>query len=171
MRALRPAALEALSVLAVFGADRATKAWALRALAPGASTHVVPLLHFTYVENTGAAWGMLRGGNTLLIAVSLVLLAALLQMRRRWSVEQVWVRYGAALVIGGAIGNLYDRLTLRFVVDFLEFTGFPFPVFNVADSAITVGAFMLAWGMKDEHDEPAPAEKKEGSAPADPSSK
>ncbi|MFA6029177.1 MAG: signal peptidase II [Elusimicrobiota bacterium] len=157
MRTLRPAALEALSVLAVFGADRATKVWALRALPSDSSLHVLPLLHFTYVENTGAAWGMLRGGNTLLIAVSLVLLAALLQMRRRWAVEQVGVRYGAALVVGGALGNLYDRLTLRFVVDFLEFTGFPFPVFNVADSAITVGACLLAWGLKDEKDESAPA--------------
>lgn len=162
MRPLRPAALEALTVLLVFAADRATKAWALGVLAPLGTLPAVPLFRFTYVENTGAAWGMLRGGNALLIGVSFVLLAALLRMRRRWPAGMLWARYGAALVVGGALGNLYDRLTLRFVVDFLEFTGFSFPVFNVADSAITVGACMLAWGLKDEPEakkEAVPAEK------------
>ncbi|HAH06065.1 MAG TPA: signal peptidase II [Elusimicrobia bacterium] len=142
--------LQPLIVLLVFAADRATKAWALAWLRPRESVKVLPFFHLSYVENTGAAWGMLQHNNALLIGVTVALLAALLHLKRRWPKENLWAHYGMVLVAGGALGNLYDRLTLGCVVDFLDFL--VWPVFNVADSCITVGAVLMAWGMREKKD-------------------
>lgn len=139
--------LQPLSVLLIFVLDRATKAWALAWLRPRGSVEVLPFFHLSYVENTGAAWGILQRSNTLLVGVTVVLLAALLHLKRRWPKESLWAHYGMVLVAGGALGNLYDRLTLGCVVDFLDFL--VWPVFNVADSCITVGAALMAWGMRE----------------------
>ncbi|TPW20347.1 MAG: signal peptidase II, partial [Elusimicrobia bacterium] len=81
----------------------------------------------------------------LLVGVSLVLLGGLLWARRSWPEDNRWARWGAMLVVGGALGNLHDRLSLGAVVDFLDFR--VWPVFNVADSCISVGACALAWGL------------------------
>lgn len=143
MRALRAAALVALLAL-----DRATKLWAAGSLKAAGTIPLVPFFDLTYVENTGAAFGMGRGANKLLTAVSIGLVVALQVVRRRWPKDDLWLQWGALLVTAGAVGNLYDRLAFGFVVDFLHLHHWP--VFNVADSCITVGACMLAWGMKDE---------------------
>lgn len=144
---MRPAArllIQTLLVPAIFLLDRATKHWAMTRLEPVGSIPVLPFFHLTYVENTGAAWGMLQGRNVALIGISLSLLAGLLYLRRQWK-ERPWELYGSTLVIAGAVGNLYDRIAYGYVVDFLDFL--VWPVFNVADSCITVGACALAWGM------------------------
>ena len=145
MRALRTAAVVAL-LLAV---DRASKLWALGALRPGGPVHVLPFFEFTYVENTGAAFGLGHGANGAFIVVSVVLIAALVRLLRRWPKDAALLQAGGTLVLAGALGNLYDRLAYRYVVDFLYLHHFPW-VFYVADSCITVGAVLLAWGLKDE---------------------
>ncbi len=147
MRALRAAV-----VIGLLALDRATKVWAAAKLAPIGTIALIPFFDLTYVENTGAAFGMGRGAGKLLTAVSIGLVIGLQYLRRRWPKDDVWLQGGALLVTTGAVGNLYDRLRFGFVVDFLHIHHWP--VFNVADSCITVGALMLAWGMKDE---PAPA--------------
>lgn len=150
MRTMRPAThrfLQPLVVFAVFAADRASKAWAMRSLMPRGSIKVLPFFRLSYVENTGAAWGMLQHRNAALIGVTVALLAALLYLRRRWPPENLWAHYGMTLVAGGALGNLYDRLTFGCVVDYFDFI--VWPVFNVADSCITVGACCLAWGLRE----------------------
>lgn len=136
---------QALLVPLLFILDRASKVWARHSLAPEGSVQVLPFFHLTYVENTGAAWGILHGNNTLLIGVSIALLGGLLYLRRTWPRENLWSHYGMALVAGGALGNLYDRIRFGCVVDYLDFL--VWPVFNLADSCITVGAVCLAWGM------------------------
>jgi len=146
MRTLRAAALVGLLVL-----DRATKVWAAGSLKAVGTIPLIPFFDLTYVENTGAAFGMGRGANKLLTAVSIGLVIALQLMSRRWPKNDPWLQWGTMLVTAGAVGNLYDRVAFGFVVDFLHLHHWP--VFNVADSCITVGALMLAWGMKDE---PAP---------------
>ena len=141
---MRPAAhrlSQSALLLGVFVLDRATKAWAIHWLAPRVAVPVLPFFHLTYLETTGAAWGMMRGSNLLLIAVSVALLGALFTMRRRWEPGNLWAHYGIALVAGGALGNLFDRIAYGSVVDFLDFL--VWPVFNVADSAITVGAALI----------------------------
>lgn len=147
MRPLRATAVVALLVL-----DRATKVWAARSLQAIGTIPLIPFFDLTYVENTGAAFGMGRGAGKVLTAVSIGLVIALQVLRRRWPKDDAWLQWGALLVTTGAVGNLYDRILFGYVVDFLHLHHWP--VFNVADSCISVGAVMLAWGMKDE---PAPA--------------
>ena len=143
MRTLRAAAVVALLAL-----DRATKVWAAVSLKAVGTIPLIPFFDLSYVENTGAAFGMGRGANKLLTFVSVGLVIALQVLRRRWPKNDPWLQWGALLVTTGAVGNLYDRLSSGFVVDFLHLHHWP--VFNVADSCITIGAVMLAWGMKDE---------------------
>lgn len=133
-------------VLAVFLLDRGTKWWAQAWLLPRSPIELASFLHLTYLENTGAAFGMLRGSNGLLAIVSAGLLAILARLARRHPPEDLWAHWGLALVAGGALGNLYDRLAYGFVVDFLDFR--IWPVFNAADSCISIGAACLALGLR-----------------------
>jgi signal peptidase II len=143
MRALRPAVVVALIAL-----DRATKLWAMGGLRRLGAIPIFPFFELSYVENTGAAFGLGRGANGLFIVVSVVLIAVLARLLRRWPKDDLWLQAGGLLVLSGALGNLYDRFAYKYVVDFLYIHGWP--VFNVADSCITVGACLLAWGLKDE---------------------
>lgn len=143
------------AVLAVFLLDRASKAWALRALY-GRSVQALPYVRLTYAENTGVAFGMFRDSNAFFLLLSCALVAGLLFWRRRLEANGFAAAAGVALVLGGALGNIYDRIAYGFVVDFVDLAFFP-AVFNVADSAITVGAGLLAWGLKDEDKKAAKA--------------
>jgi signal peptidase II len=142
MRALRAAV-----VLAVVAADRATKFWAMRDLRRLGPIRILPFFDLAYAQNTGASFSLGSGANWLFTLVSAALIAFLLRQLARWPKENVWLQAGGALVLAGALGNLYDRLAYRFVVDFLDVHGFA--VCNVADCAISAGAGMLAWGLKD----------------------
>lgn len=143
MRALRPAA-----VLTLLAADRATKLWALRVLRPRPSIRVLPFFELSYIENTGAAFSLGHGANRLFVAVSVALIAVLVRQLRRWPADDRFLQAGGLLVLAGALGNLVDRLLYGHVVDFLYLHYWP--VFNVADSCITVGALLLAWGLREE---------------------
>jgi signal peptidase II len=132
-------------LLGVFSADRLTKLWAMARLAPRSGLPLLPFFHLTYVENTGAAFGIGRSRNGFFVVLTLALLGLLFFLRRRWPRGDRWLEGGFLLVAGGALGNLYDRLAYGFVVDFLDFR--VWPVFNVADSCVTVGACCLAWGL------------------------
>jgi signal peptidase II len=107
---------------------------------------VIPrLFDLHYVRNTGAAWGMFAGFSHLLVLVSVVMLTVLVVFRRSIMTDSLMHRCATALMIGGIVGNLVDRVRLGYVVDFLDFywlerTGpHHFPAFNVADSAICAG--------------------------------
>ena len=104
-----------------------------------------PFFHLRYVENTGAAFGMMQNGNFVLIFVMLAVIAYILFSWRELCSHGRWVKWGAVFILAGALGNLYDRITLGFVVDFLDFR--VWPVFNVADSFITVGGCLLALSL------------------------
>lgn len=135
-------------VLLVFALDRVTKAWALKSLF-GRSVAVLSFFRLTYAENTGVSFGMFKDRNMFFLAFSAGLVGVLLLLRRKIQAHGAAAALGFALVLGGALGNLYDRISYGFVVDFFDFSFFP-AVFNVADSAITCGAVLLALGMKDE---------------------
>jgi signal peptidase II len=95
----------------------------------------------TYVRNTGAAWGLFGGQNTILILLSVVMLAAMVIFRRSF-LSRTWEhRLALGLLIGGIVGNLFDRMRLGWVTDFLDFywKGYHWPAFNIADAAICVG--------------------------------
>jgi len=148
-----------LAALLLIIADQATKAWAQAALVPpGQSTTLIPgALRLTYVENTGAAFGLLRGvdlrfgpvhvdGTLVLGLLSLAVSIWLaLHLLRRGREHGVWMRIVLTLVLAGAAGNMIDRLRLGYVIDFVHFQvgWFDFPVFNLADAMISVGAALI----------------------------
>lgn len=98
------------------------------------------VLHLTYIQNTGAGFGILKGWNMLLIFISLTIIGVILFYFDR-IVKEKPVYIPVALVLGGAVGNLIDRIFLGHVIDFIDFR--IWPAFNVADSCITIGALWL----------------------------
>ena len=130
-------------VLLLFLADRISKQAVLRFLPEGHSIPVIDgIFHLTRVDNAGAAFGLFRGALPFLVAVTVVsvifLFFFLSASREGVSSPQYW---GWTLVMGGALGNLYDRLTYHYVIDFLDVR--VWPVFNVADSFVCVGVFLV----------------------------
>jgi signal peptidase II len=135
--------------------DQMTKAMVRRSLPLHESVSVVPgMLDFTHVRNTGAAFGMLNAVDfpfkTAVIAI--VALGALLGVAfyaRGIAHQQLLARIGLALIVGGAAGNLFDRLFIGSVVDFVDvyWRSYHFWAFNVADSAITVGVAVMILDM------------------------
>lgn len=108
------------------------------------SIEVIPkVMHFVYVKNTGAAFSILEGKTYLLSIVSVLVCAALVIYMIKTKPESKMLSLSISLILGGAVGNLIDRLTKGFVVDFIEPMFIRFPVFNFADIAITVGAVLL----------------------------
>src|SRR5690606_30726031 len=127
---------------AVVAVDQLTKAWVVARLAPGESTPLwSPWLYVTHVENTGAAFGLLRSHSALLIVVAVAVLAAACIGRRRLAALPPLTRTAVAFGLGGTAGNLIDRLARGAVVDFIDVR--VWPVFNVADTAIVAAAGLL----------------------------
>ena len=129
----------------IFAADRISKILTLKYLAGVGSIEVTPFFRLTYVENTGAAFGSFKNGNLYLALIS----AAVLFIMFKWKAEVDRLGRCASLgfifIVAGALGNMYDRLALGFVVDYFDFI--IWPVFNVADSFICVGAGLVMLGV------------------------
>jgi signal peptidase II len=133
----------------IFFADQLTKLWIVNQYIYGASDAVTSFFNLVRVHNFGAAFSFLnneggwqRWGFSIFAAlVSLVILVWITRLTTQQKLEGL----ALALILGGALGNLYDRLTLGYVVDFLDFhwSGRHFPAFNIADSAISVGAVLI----------------------------
>jgi signal peptidase II len=139
----------------VLALDQITKALVLAHLPLGSSIAITPgLLNLTHVQNPGGAFGFLAGMSPelrgfLFVAVSLLAAGLILCFYWQTSANQRFLAVGLALVLGGALGNLMDRLRFGMVVDFLDFyiRDVHWPAFNVADSAITVGVLVFAVHM------------------------
>ncbi len=130
--------------IAVLILDIITKHWAYAALAGGEGIPLIPgVFHLTYVENTGIAFGMLENKRIVFITLSVVILVLLFIYFIRAPKRDNWLKLGTALVIFGSLGNMLDRITKGYVVDFFDFRLINFPVFNVADVAVCVGAAAL----------------------------
>lgn len=92
-------------------------------------------------RNTGIAWGFLQGSNSILILISIIIIVLIIYYRSQFIKNNLSL-VSSALILGGALGNLADRIFYGSVLDFIDF--YFWPVFNVADSAITIGGAMLA---------------------------
>ena len=137
--------LEFILIFAVLAADQISKALVDANLALGESAPLVGgIVQLTSVHNTGAAWGILPNARWLFLIATpvLCLLIALLLIRRRRRIGPLG-RVCLSLLLAGAVGNYIDRALLGYVRDMFELCFMRFPVFNVADSAITVGAALL----------------------------
>lgn len=130
--------------------DQATKAAVLHALKPGDVVVVTGFFNLVLAFNTGAAFSFLAGASgwqrEFFIVVAVVVTGFLLWMLRQ-NVANRLLAGALALVIGGALGNLWDRVVLGKVVDFVQWhaAGYAWPAFNVADAAICLGAGLLVW--------------------------
>jgi signal peptidase II len=130
--------------------DQLTKHAVLQLLAGVRAIEVTPFFNLVLVYNPGAAFSFLAQApgwqRTLFIVIALAASAWIVHLlRRHW--RETLFSLALALVLGGAVGNLIDRVVHGAVVDFLDFhaAGWHWPAFNVADSAITVGAVLLVW--------------------------
>lgn len=139
--------LEAVIIIASVLIDRFTKIWAVNTLQnlPNMHTTLIPgVLDLRYVENTGAAFSMMRGMRWLFIPITMVIIAVLaFYLLRNRKQEKIYTRVALACVIGGALGNLIDRILYGYVVDMFEPTFMNFAVFNVADIFVTCGTAAL----------------------------
>ncbi|TLM65354.1 MAG: signal peptidase II [Actinobacteria bacterium] len=143
----RPLLAFLLTVGFALVADQASKAMVRSALPAQDSTLLVPgVLYFTHVRNAGAAFGMLPGQRIAFMSVSVIVLLVIAVYFVRQRPQVALVVFGLGLIAAGAAGNLIDRATAGFVTDFLEFAFIDFPVFNIADSSIVIGAgLLIAW--------------------------
>lgn len=138
--------------IAVFVADRLTKLWILNHIISGQEITIVPrFFHLSHVYNNGAAFSLFSDTPSpekvrwMLIAFSMIAIAIVLAVFMKAGRRVNATSIALALILGGAIGNLYDRLAYRYVIDFLAFNifGYHYPDFNVADSCIVIGAAIL----------------------------
>lgn len=139
--------LELIVLLAVVALDQAAKLLCVLYLKPlpgGTYPLWENVFHLTYVENTGAAFSLLRDHRWLLILITsaAIALMVLFGLRFRKHLHKLF-RISLALVVGGALGNLIDRIFLGYVRDMLHVALVDFAVFNVADSAVTVGVALI----------------------------
>ena len=143
----RAVGMWAVSVLlGVLALDQLTKAVVVRKLGRSSANHRLdlwePHLALEYVENTGAAFGLLRGQSAYLLVLAVVVVGGLVAFLR-WAEPMPAVAASIGLLIGGALGNALDRVRLGYVVDFVA-VGI-WPKFNLADSAITCGVLLFVW--------------------------
>lgn len=133
-------------VIGIIALDQLTKYLVASSMALLQSIEIIPsLFSITHARNFGASWGLFQNQMSFLILVTFIALGVMLlwysKLKSGWSFE----RLGLILMFAGAIGNLIDRLRLGYVVDFFDFLifGFNFPIFNIADVALTCGVIAL----------------------------
>jgi signal peptidase II len=146
--------------LAVLVADQIAKGWIIENLGPTPRVKSLPVagdwLTLVYSRNTGVAFGLFQNMPQLFTVTSIAITAGAIYAYAAHLPNRItWVQVAAGLIVGGALGNIVDRLRLGYVVDFIS-VGW-WPVFNLADSAITVGVTLLAAYLILVGDEPAPS--------------
>lgn len=143
----------------IVAADQVTKQWAMQTLGPIPGQRSITLgvewLRLIYGQNTGVAFGLFQNLSQLFTVTSILITAgAIYAYAVHLPNRSRWVQVALGLIVGGAIGNIIDRLRLGFVVDFIS-VGW-WPVFNMADSAVTIGVTLLAGYLILVGDEPQP---------------
>lgn len=132
---------------AVFIIDQLAKFWVVHYLPMGGTwsltTGTARLAQITFITNTGAAFGMFPQLGTIFMVSAMVVIVGIVFFHRQLPLENGWVRLSLGLQLGGAMGNLFDRLTQGYVVDFIDI-GF-WPIFNIADVSIMVGVSTLTY--------------------------
>ena len=138
--------LDILLVVILTAADRITKSMAVSMLKGSDPVQLIPgVLEFQYLENRGAAFGMLQNQKYFFVIVSIVFLAGIFFALNKIPVIKKYrlLRFCLCMISAGAIGNLYDRVMFDYVIDFIYFVYINFPVFNVADCYLTVSTAIL----------------------------
>jgi signal peptidase II len=144
--------------LAVVIIDQLVKYYVQNHMTPGMSIPVIEnVFHITYILNPGAAFGILKHQTAFFIGVALILFIVLIYAYPRIPQHYRMLRFGIGLQLGGAVGNVIDRIKTGYVVDFFDFR--IWPIFNIADIAIVCGVGLIVYtilfppGQKDEKDD------------------
>lgn len=148
--------MEIIIILLGLIVDRLTKWWALKDLANGNDVIVLPdFFSFSYLENRGAAFGIFQNKLVLLVIVTICVLMGLVYYLIKYKPKSKLLRISFAMIICGAIGNLIDRISYNYVVDFIlvHYKEHRFPTFNVADICVVVGTVLLAFCIIKEEEE------------------
>ena len=127
--------------------DQITKLYVRKSLNVGESIPVIDnMFYITHVRNRGAAFGLMPDQHLILFFMTLFIVIIILLFYFLRRPKEVSIQLALGLVLGGAVGNILDRLFVGAVVDFLDFR--IWPVFNIADSAIVIGTIILLWSIK-----------------------
>lgn len=132
---------ELVLVTAIFTFDRVSK-YIISKYPLGYGKKIFDFFYITYIENTGAAFGMGKNLNPLFVFVTIILIGVILYYKNYLAGFGLKAKTAVLFILGGAFGNLYDRIVYGRVIDFLDFR--IWPVFNIADSFITIGGILLA---------------------------
>jgi len=138
--------LTLLTVTTIIIIDRLTKIFFSKLFSIGETLPIIRnVLHMTLVHNTGIAFGLFKDQGIVFIIIPIIAVVLLIfnifYYRNNKELSRTYL-FGFSLILGGAIGNLIDRITVGYVIDFIDLR--IWPVFNIADSAITIGAFIIA---------------------------
>ncbi len=140
--------MEVVIVIIGLFIDRLTKIWAIKDLKKIDEIVVVKnIFSFQYLENPGAAWGILANKTLFLSILTFIVICFMVFFLIKQKVNSELLRVSFSLIIGGALGNLYDRMTYKYVIDFLMLHYkdiYYFPTFNIADMMVVFGSFLLA---------------------------
>lgn len=131
-----------LIILSLFGLDQLTKYIIDSSMSLGQSITIIDgFFNLTYVRNTGAGFSILEGHMTFFYIITIIALIFLCYLLFTSTNESKYYRLAILMMIAGTLGNFYDRIVYKYVIDFLDFIifGYDFPVFNVADICLTVG--------------------------------
>ena len=135
----------AVVLLIVVGLDQLTKHTIAAGIAPGDKRRFLPLVDLVHVRNTGVAFGFLSGGGALVLLFTLLALSVLIGYLA-WRPARPWLWLPTGMLVGGAVGNLIDRVSMGSVIDFIKLPDWP--AFNVADMSITFGVLALLWVLE-----------------------
>ena len=141
---------ETVLPLAVLVLDQLTKSWVRASMSLNETIPVIgDVVRLTYIHNEGAAFGLSLGANSsrIFLVLATIASALVLYLLLTSPPGERLQRVALALILGGALGNIFDRIRWSMVVDFIQVgvAGHFWPIFNVADSAVTIGAVLLAW--------------------------
>ncbi len=141
--------------------DQASKFATIKFLKPvGSVTLIGGIFDLTYVENRGAAFGIMQNHRWIFIVLTIVITIALLFYKIKYKPKDKVLNASLCLLVSGALGNLIDRIFRGYVVDMLEVTFINYPVFNVADCFVVTGAFLLSFYILFIYKEPKKEMKK-----------
>jgi signal peptidase II len=134
-----------ITIIVVFLLDQLSKIYVLKNFELHESKSVIKgLFRWTYVQNKGVAFGAFQGMIPVIIGISIIaVIGIILYLHKKREEHSNWARFGLIFIVGGAIGNLYDRIFRGYVVDFFDFYGIWHAIFNVADIAINIGIVLI----------------------------
>ncbi len=142
--------LDLVMLIVSVALDRIGKIYAYQRLKEHPSVSVIKgILELKYLENTGAAFGLLKGQNAFFILVTLVMFSAILYviLKSPGKSKYIPLNIYISLILGGAVGNVVDRLIYGFVIDFIYFDFINFPIFNIADAFVMLSTILLVLSL------------------------